>query len=206
VTDFDDAVVALCRNVQGGPPLKAQTLALVRGGLIRQLQRSHPGIKDLIDDLVDEAICRLLEQTIEGVIRLDDHPGGYLRVSADRLALQWRRRAEVRRRALDPVGEAATPLGAAGDFDPITQLVGRLSDIADVERALDAAMDVHDDHATKVLQVYIDHAARLEDWPLLADVAADAGVSQPTVRAVLRYTRQFLIDGHDTWRRVRAPS
>ncbi|MGH8895911.1 MAG: hypothetical protein ACRDZ4_02540 [Egibacteraceae bacterium] len=200
MTDFNDAVVALCRNVQGGPPLEAQALALVRRGLIAQLRRSRPGLGDVVEDLVDEAICRLLEQAVEGAIRLDDHPGRYLRVAADRLALQWFRRSEVRRRALNPVdGDHA-----AGDPDPIAQLVSRLSDIADVDRALDAAMDVQDCHATKVLQVYIDHAARLEDWPLLADVAADSGVSQPTVRVVLRYTRSFLTEGHDTWRRLRA--
>lgn len=165
-----------------------------------QLRGAYPALGDATDDLVDEAICRLLEQTGAGIVRLDDHPGGYLRVSADRLALQWLRRAEVRRRA-----RGAPPADSLSTHDPIAQLIGRLSDITDVHRALDAAMDVQDSNATKVLQVYIDHAAQAGDWPLLGDVAADAGVTHPTVRAVLRYTRSFLEDKHGQWRRIGAP-
>lgn len=191
--------MAICRNVLGGPPLPPHALMLVRRGLIAQLRGTYPTLGDVTDDLVDEAICRLLEQTGAGVVRLDDHPGGYLRVSADRLALQWLRRAEMRRRK--PSGQ---PVDRISAHDPIAQLVGRLSDIADVHRALDAAMDVQDYNATKVLQVYIDHAARAGDWPLLGDVATDAGVSHPTVRAVLRYARSFLEDKHEQWRRMGA--
>lgn len=58
------------------------------------------------------------------------------------------------------------------EHDPIAQLVGRLSDVADVHHAL--------------------------------DVATDAGVSHPTVRAVLRYTGRFLEDRHDRWQRTRS--
>lgn len=197
MSDFDEAVVALCRNVLGGPPLPTHALVLVRQGLMAQLRGAYPALGDATDDLVDEAICRLLEQTAAGVVRLDDHPGGYLRVAADRLALQWLRRAEVRRR--EP---GAPPVDPVSEHDPIAQLVGRLSDVADVHRALDAAMDVGDCNATKVLQVYIDHASQAGDWPLLGDVATDAGVSHPTVRAVLRYTRRFLEDRHDRWQRT----
>jgi DNA-directed RNA polymerase specialized sigma24 family protein len=200
MSDFDEAVTALCRDVLGGPAVESGTLQVVRRGLIRQLRVSYPTLVALIEDLADEAICRLVEQTAAGVIQLEGHPGGYLRVSANRLALQWLRRAAVRRRLVgtDEGGE----IDHGSEDDPIAELVGRLSDIADAHRALDAAMDARDHHATKALQAYIDHASQSEDWPLLSEVAADAGVSHPTMRAVLRYTGTFLSEGHERWQRV----
>ncbi|MGH8904145.1 MAG: hypothetical protein ACRDYA_21300 [Egibacteraceae bacterium] len=62
MSDFDEAVVALCRNALGGPPLPTHALALVRQGLMAQLRGTYPTLGDTIDDLVDEAICRLLER------------------------------------------------------------------------------------------------------------------------------------------------
>ncbi|MGH8910387.1 MAG: hypothetical protein ACRD0K_28800 [Egibacteraceae bacterium] len=161
---FDEAVLAICRDVLGGPAVERHTLALVRQGLAAQVRTSYPTLGDISDDLVDEAICRLVERTAGGEIRLDDHPGGYLRVVADRLALQWIRRAEARLRA---AGASVPDTVPERDDDSIALLIGRLSDAADAHRALDAAIDARDHHATKVLQTYIDHAWRSQDWPLL---------------------------------------
>jgi hypothetical protein len=195
MSDFTEAVTALCRDVLGGPAVDSRTLKLVRRGLVRQLRATYPTLGDLAEELADEAICRLVEQTAAGVIRMDCHPGSYLRVSAKHLALQCLRRAEVRKR-VSVVDDSS--LG----HDPVAAIIGRLSDIADVHRALDAAIDARDCHATRVLQVYIDHASRSQDWPLLGEVATDAGVSQPTVRAVLRFAGTFLTEGHERWQRT----
>jgi DNA-directed RNA polymerase specialized sigma24 family protein len=201
MSQFNESVLALCQDVLGGPAVEQSALTLVQRGLLVQLRTRYPTLGGVAEDLADEAICRLVERTAAGTIRLDDHPGAYLRVVADRLALQWLRSAELRHRA--PGGEVPeTASMAERDDDPIAQLIGRLSDIADVHRAFESAIDARDWHATRVLQVYIDQAARAADWPQLREVAVDAGVSHPTVRAVLRYTASFLREDHERWRRT----
>lgn len=171
------------------PDAFAALLGMLRNWVIR----IAPSLRDEADDIVAEAIIRVVERRRDGADIVNS--AAYLTTTVRHLAL-GRLRQEARRAAID-----VPAVQDNGDGLTFEAVVDRMVGASQVQQAFSAARTWRspdgqsDATAVRVLSAFLDLAA--DRTPTVREVAAAAGVTHVTVMRVYLQVRRFLNDG--TW-------
>jgi RNA polymerase sigma factor (sigma-70 family) len=138
------------------------------------------------DDLAQDLLVRLLEQSRSGRAAEIQRPGAFLWVVARNAAMDRVRRA---RRAPEP---SDAPETQPSDDDAIARLLDRAASSAAVTAALRAAVAAEDHVVVRVVAAWLDRAGELGEPPTSREIAPLAGVSHTTVNHALARFRAYL--------------
>jgi DNA-directed RNA polymerase specialized sigma24 family protein len=163
------------------PEPRAIDLVIVQRGLLRLLGARFPKLPDAEgEELADEAIARLIEQTRTGAVSAVKNPAAYLSTVARNLALDRMKKVE--------------PLELVEDLpdsdDAIAALLDRDATAATVQMAMQAAIAAGDHLAVRVVAAWLDLAAERGE-PTSREVAKRARTSHTTVNEAIRRFRGY---------------
>jgi DNA-directed RNA polymerase specialized sigma24 family protein len=182
-TEATDPVDELLQSVRRGEePSASQTAAVL--SMVR-LWLSRRGLTaDELDDVATEAVLRLLRTEKKGRLDPTRSAGGWLRVVADHLTIDKKRRRQRAGPPGVPFDEAVH--GGAGDDDRLASLLDETAAASDVRSALRAAADAGETTVVRVVTAWLGLAEANGEPPTSRELADRIGISHATVQRSLR--------------------
>lgn len=182
--DAVEAIVACARS--GKQPSKAEAAAVL-GLLHVWLSRRRLDRRDE-EEVSSEALARLIDVARGGNLDTSRPPGAWLRVVADRLAIDVLRRTKGRTwAALDE----QQPYVAVED-DRLARTLDRLAAMGDIEQAVERAGENGDMGVVETVGAWLDLAELTGDTPDSRELGELMGTSHMTVQRALKRFRAYL--------------
>jgi DNA-directed RNA polymerase specialized sigma24 family protein len=188
---FSAAVLRLLEDLNGRGRATQRDLAAIRRRVGRRIGRNDADV----DEVVSRALAQFTSAVARGLVRPppDGDPAGYLLRIADHVLADMGRSAKPHP---EPLGSSPSTEADEGPEEAVLRDLARQSSSWVIRDLLRAARQAGDVLAVRVLVAYLDTAATA-DHISHRRVAATAGVSHPTVRAVLRRAATYL--GTNEW-------
>jgi RNA polymerase sigma factor (sigma-70 family) len=182
-----DPVLLLVSAVSEGREPSASEAEDVLDLLHRWLARRGLEMRDR-DEVCLDAVARLIRVTHEGGLDPARHPGAWLRVVADHLAVDALRRQRAKSVEFDERRHA----GAADD-EHLAQMFERSVAAADVRRAMREAAEAEEHEIVRIVATWLGLAEANGDAPSSREVGARLGISHMTVQRGLQAFRRRLV-------------
>jgi RNA polymerase sigma factor (sigma-70 family) len=180
-TSSSEPVDVLVARVRRGEPPATSDVEAVRGVLRTWLARRGLKPEDL-DEVVSDAVVRLLNVVELGHLDPDRSAGAWLRVVADHLAIDaLRRRGRSSTLSFDEDFH-----GGARDDDRYAELLEQSAAAADVRQALRGAADAGESDIVRVVTTWLGLASDNRAAPSSREVGERLGISHMTVQRALK--------------------
>jgi len=182
-----DPVDALVDTIRRGRALTSNDVGPVALALRVWLSKRRLNPADL-DEVVADAIARLVSVAEAGGLDPTRPAGAWLRVVADHLALDAIRRHG--RQDVLPLDEAAYAVGS--EDDALARLLDSSAAFDDIGRALQAAHDDGEETIVRVVTAWRGLTDLNGEPPTSREVAERVGVSHMTVQRALKSFRAYV--------------